>query len=77
MALAYILIATKVGDTEIAVDEIKRLDRIQEANVYTGPYDIIAKAEADSIDEITNTLMKEIRQMPEIKKTVTCIQVDS
>lgn len=76
MPIAYILVTTKVGEAELVADEIETLNGIKEANIYTGTYDIIAKAESDSVSEITNTLMKEIRQMPEIKDTVTCIQVE-
>ncbi|KXB08806.1 hypothetical protein AKJ56_00285 [candidate division MSBL1 archaeon SCGC-AAA382N08] len=76
MPLAYILITTKVGEMKRVVEGLRELDRIKEANMFTGPYDIIAITETESMGIITGILMKKIHKIPGIKETTTCIQIE-
>ena len=49
---AYILIQTEVGKASAVVDACRKLAGVVQADDVTGPYDVILRAEADSIDEL-------------------------
>jgi DNA-binding Lrp family transcriptional regulator len=53
---AYILIQTEVGKASAVVDAVRNLPGVVQADDVTGPYDVILRAEAASIDGITRTL---------------------
>ena len=42
------------------------------AEVVTGPYDIIMRAEATSMDELGKTVMSKVQSIPGITRTLTC-----
>ena len=45
---AYILIQTEVGKAGDVADQVRELDGVTEADDVTGPYDVMAKAEAET-----------------------------
>ena len=49
---AYILIQTEVGKASAVVDACRELAGVVQADDVTGPYDVILRAEAASIDEL-------------------------
>ncbi|KXA91132.1 hypothetical protein AKJ64_04940 [candidate division MSBL1 archaeon SCGC-AAA259E17] len=57
-------------------EEIKKLDKIQETEMLTGPYDIMAVARADKLMDITNTLIEEIRSIDKVEETTTNIFIE-
>ena len=42
------------------------------AEVVTGPYDIIMRAEATSMEELGKTVMSKVQAIPGITRTLTC-----
>lgn len=76
MVLAYILISTEAGEMKNVLGELRELNRIREAHMVTGPYDIITIAEADSMGQITHILMNEIRKISGLLGSVTCVQIE-
>jgi DNA-binding Lrp family transcriptional regulator len=69
---AYILIQTEVGKASQVVEEIRRLDGIVEADDVTGPYDVIVKAEADTMDELGKMVVSQVQLVEGITRTLTC-----
>lgn len=76
MAEALILISTAIGKMEDAYKEVKAQKRVREAQMITGPYDIMAIAEADDITGVTDVLMTKIREIDGIEDTTTCIFIE-
>ncbi len=76
MAGAYILIKTVVGKMREACEKIKGLKNIQSAHMVTGPYDIIAFAEAEEVSAVIGTLMDEVRKIDGVEDTTTCILIE-
>ena len=52
MVTAYILIQTEVGKAAKVAKDILDITGVQQAQAVTGPYDVIARAEARNIDEL-------------------------
>ena len=69
---AYILIQTEVGAALGITATIRAIPGVDEANDVTGPYDVIAKATARSVDELGRLVVGEIQTIGGITRTVTC-----
>ncbi len=69
---AYILIQTEIGAAQGVTASIRSIDGVDEANDVTGPYDVIAKATARSVDELGRLVVGQIQTIGGITRTVTC-----
>ena len=49
---AYVLIQTEVGKAATVARTVAALDGVLAAEGVTGPYDVIVRAEADTVDEL-------------------------
>lgn len=76
MAGAYILIKTTVGKMREAREKIEAMKNIRSAHMVTGPYDIIAFAEAEEVSAVMGTLMDEVRKIDGVEDTTTCILIE-
>jgi DNA-binding Lrp family transcriptional regulator len=72
---AYILIQTEVGRSASVAVEIGRLSGVTMAEDVTGPYDVIARIEAPTLDELGQIVIAKIQDVPGITRTLTCTVV--
>jgi DNA-binding Lrp family transcriptional regulator len=69
---AYILIQTEVGKAAQVAEAISQLDGVTNAEDVTGPYDVIVRAEADTVDELGKLVVARVQGVPGITRTLTC-----
>ena len=69
---AYILIQTDVGKAADVATRIRLVNGITAADDVTGPYDVIARAEANSLDELGRSVISEVQSIDGITRTLTC-----
>jgi DNA-binding Lrp family transcriptional regulator len=69
---AYILIQTEVGKAASVAREIAGLDGVATAEDVTGPYDVIVRAEASTVDELGKLVVARIQGVDGITRTLTC-----
>jgi len=69
---AYILIQTEVGKASAVVGACRKLEGVVQADDVTGPYDVILKAESDSIDELGRMVVSQVQLVDGITRTLTC-----
>jgi DNA-binding Lrp family transcriptional regulator len=69
---AYILIQTEVGKAADVAREIGELDGVTNAEDVTGPYDVIVRAEAESVDELGKLVVARVQAVAGITRTLTC-----
>ena len=69
---AYILIQTEVGKAGDVAHQIRELDGVTEADDVTGPYDVVARAEADSMDDLGRMVLSKVQMIGGITRTLTC-----
>ena len=69
---AYILIQADLGRASEIMRAIRQLDGIDEAHDVTGPYDVIAKASAETIDQLGRLVVNEMQTIEGVTRTVTC-----
>ena len=72
MVQAYILIQTEVGKAAAVASEVRAVSGVTEADDVTGPYDVILRAEANSIDELGRMVVSQIQLVDGITRTLTC-----
>ncbi|QPP06368.1 Lrp/AsnC family transcriptional regulator [Streptomyces bathyalis] len=72
MVQAYILIQTEVGKASTVADVIAKLPGILQAEDVTGPYDVIVRAQSDSVDDLGRMVVAKIQQVDGITRTLTC-----
>ena len=68
---AYILIQTEVGTAQQVKQALEGISGIVNADSLTGPYDVIAVAEADNVDELGRMVMGQVQLTEGITQTTT------
>jgi DNA-binding Lrp family transcriptional regulator len=69
---AYILIQTEVGKAADVAREIAALDGVAMAEDVTGPYDVIVRAEAETVDDLGKLVVARVQAVAGITRTLTC-----
>ncbi|AXI79589.1 Lrp/AsnC family transcriptional regulator [Peterkaempfera bronchialis] len=72
MVQAYILIQTEVGKASAVAGTISDIPGVIRAEDVTGPYDVIVRAEAETVDELGRLVVARIQQVEGITRTLTC-----
>ncbi len=75
MVQAYILIQTEVGRSAQVAQTISALEGVSLAEDVTGPYDVIARVEAGSVDDLGKLVIARIQDVDGITRTLTCTVV--
>jgi len=69
---AYILVQTNVGKANEVANAIGQIAGVTLAEDVTGPYDVIVRAEAASVDQLGQLVIARVQMVPGITRTVTC-----
>lgn len=75
VAKAYILIECTVGRTKEVVTGLGLLKGIKSVETVTGPYDVIAIVELNTLNEIGDLVTQHVHPITGITRTVTCLVV--
>jgi DNA-binding Lrp family transcriptional regulator len=69
---AYILIQTEVGKANSVATAIRAIPGVTLAEGVTGPYDVIMRAEAPSMEDFGRTILSKVQAVAGITRTLTC-----
>jgi len=69
---AYVLIQTDVGKAADVTRQVRTIDGVASAEDVTGPYDVIVRAEAASMDDLGRLVVSQVQRIEGITRTVTC-----
>ena len=69
---AYILIQTEVGKASAVVESCRSRTGVVQADDVTGPYDVIARAEARDIDELGKLVVSRVQALDGVTRTISC-----
>jgi DNA-binding Lrp family transcriptional regulator len=69
---AYVLIQTDVGKAAHVAREVQGIEGVVVAEGVTGPYDVVAQAEAPSMNDLGRMVVRDIQQIEGITRTITC-----
>lgn len=71
MEKAYILIGCELGSESDIVEKVLKIDRVKDARVVYGDYDIVVEAETDTEAQMDNLITKKIRKLDKVRSTIT------
>jgi DNA-binding Lrp family transcriptional regulator len=74
-AKAFVLIETVVGRSKEVVTALKQLDGVKSVDTVTGPYDVIATIEGETLNDIGDLVTAKIHPITGISRTVTCLAI--
>lgn len=69
---AYVLIQIEMGKAATVARQIREIDGVDSADIATGPYDIIARTSADTMDDLGRMVVGQIEMVDGITRTLTC-----
>jgi len=72
MVSAYVLIQTEVGKASQVTKSVSDIDGISAVDGVTGPYDVIARADAADLDELAKRIVMPIQEVDGVTRTLTC-----
>ena len=72
MIIAYVLIQTEVGKAGQVASTAAEIDGVEQAQPLAGPYDVIVRAEARSIDVLGRLVVSRIQAINGVTRTLTC-----
>ena len=68
---AYILIQTEVGKAATVAHEVRQIPGVVAADDVTGPYDVVVRVTAPSIDDLGRLVVSRVQMLDGITKTTT------
>lgn len=68
---AYILIQTEVGQAPDVAAKVGRLPGVSTVDAVAGPYDVIARAEAETIDALGRFVVSRVQPIDGVTRTLT------
>ncbi len=74
-AKAFVLIETVVGRSKEVVSALKQLEGVKSVDTVTGPYDVIATIEGETLNDIGDLVTAKIHPIAGISRTVTCLAI--
>jgi DNA-binding Lrp family transcriptional regulator len=72
MVDAYVLIQTEVGKASQVTEHIRGIEGIVSVDPVTGPYDVIARAQAEDLDLLAKGTVMPMQELDGITRTLTC-----
>ena len=72
MVEAYVLIQVDVGMSAEVADAVGKIPGIRFAEVVTGPYDIVVRAQAADIDGLGKLIVAKVQAVVGVTRTLTC-----
>jgi len=69
---AYVLIQTEVGKSTQVAHSVEQIEGVVASEGVMGPYDVIARAEAESNDAMNKLVVNRIQLIDGITRTLTC-----
>ena len=69
---AYILIQTEVGKASSVAKAVSAIAGVSLAEGVTGPYDVIMRAEAPSMEDFGRLILSKVQGVAGITRTLTC-----
>ncbi|WP_419926785.1 Lrp/AsnC family transcriptional regulator [Candidatus Poriferisocius sp.] len=69
---SYVLIQTEMDKARQVAEAIREIEGVVISEIMTGPYDVIAKAEAESMDQLGRLVVSQIQMVEGITRTLTC-----
>lgn len=71
MVSAVVLVNTDLDAQNDVIENLKRVDGVEEAHALYGVYDVLVKVRASSIDDVKNITRSKIKQVSGVTSSLT------
>jgi len=71
--IAYVLIEAASDKARSALKAIQKIPGVKMAHAVTGPTDIIAYVETESMDTLGRLIVSRFQETPGVTRTTTCV----
>jgi len=75
-AKAFVLIETVLGRNKEVATALKQLEGVKSVDTVTGPYDVIATIERETLNDIGDLVTAKIHPIAGISRTVSCLVME-
>jgi DNA-binding Lrp family transcriptional regulator len=76
MASAFVLINTEIGSESEVLDQLKKIDSVEESYMVYGVYDVVAKVSADTMEKLKEIVTWKVRRLDKVRATLTMIIIE-
>ena len=76
MPRAFLLINVESGSEDDVLQEIKKLEGVEEAYFSYGVYDLVTKIKADTMEQLKEMVTRKIRALSKVRSTLTLIMME-
>ena len=76
MPRAFVLINVESGSEDEVLNELKKIEGVEEAYFSYGVYDLITKIKADTMDKLKEMVTRQIRSLSKVRSTLTLIMME-
>jgi DNA-binding Lrp family transcriptional regulator len=73
LATAFVLINSDLGAEDEVLKSLMGIKEVQEAHMVYGVYDIIARVETDTMQELENVVSWKVRRFDKTRGTLTMV----
>ena len=75
MATAFVLINAEMGEENRVHMQLKEIPEVKETYMVFGVYDIIARVQTETMQELKDGLSWKIRRLDKVRSTLTMIVI--
>ena len=76
MRKALVCINTSLDSVEEVAQELRACDEVKEVFLVHGVYDILAKVEGETLDDLTNVINRRIRSLSKVHSTLSLLLLE-
>lgn len=77
MPTAFVLINTELGSESDVLNDLKKVQGVDEVFAVYGTYDIVAKVKADTMERLKEIVTVRIRKVDNVKATLTLMSSEA
>ena len=74
-ATAFVLLNTELGNETEVMKELKMVDGVKDTYLIYGVYDIIARIDAETMEDLKNIISWKVRRIHRVRSTITMIVI--
>jgi len=77
MPLAFVLLNVETGEEKEVLEDIRKIPEVKASHMVYGVYDIVAMLESDTIENLREMVVKKIRQLDNVRSTMTMMVMEN
>ena len=76
MPMAFVLINADMGSENKILNELQKIDTVEEVHIVYGVYDVAAKIQAETMEQLKNIVTWKVRQLNNVRSSLTLIVIE-